>query len=231
MLLGRLTKNIPRSLNQFLDDLGGYYSGYCISLAAIIAIVISLRVAREQNQLQERQLKQDLFERRYAVFLAGESVVPYDPSCANLHPHQTGPSDGNCGILGLQQTFNLESLRGKFDTDTYLSPYSDIVALMVFEHQTYMMNLLTRIGWQIRYALRARNVRDLTANGVDETTQELVDYMLFVDETPLANKIEGTSGFAEIRLAGLAITCASDEWTMPSGCGQPPRETLTRSSS
>ena len=99
--------------------------------------------------------------------------------------------------LVIQQTFNLESLRGKFDTDAYLSPYSDIVALMVFEHQMHMMNLLTRIGWQTRYALRAGNVRDLTTDGVGETTHELVDYMLFVDEAPLANKIEGTSGFAE----------------------------------
>ena len=96
-----------------------------------------------------------------------------------------------------QQTFNLGSLGGKFDTDAYLSPYSDIVALMVFEHQMRMMNLLTRIGWQTRYALRAGNVRNLSTNGVGEITHELVDYMLFVDEAPLANKIEGTSGFAE----------------------------------
>jgi hypothetical protein len=27
---------------------------------------------------------------------------------------------------------------------------SDIVALMVFEHQMHMMNLLTRIGWEAR---------------------------------------------------------------------------------
>ena len=99
--------------------------------------------------------------------------------------------------LVTQQTLNLESLEGKFDTGAYLSPYSDIAALMVFEHQMHIMNLLTRIGWQARYALRAGNIRDLSANGVGETTQELVDYMLFVDEAPLANKIEGTSGFAE----------------------------------
>ncbi len=96
-----------------------------------------------------------------------------------------------------EQMFNLESLEGKFDTHAYLSPYSDIVALMVFEHQMRMMNLLTRIGWQTRYALRAGNVRDLTTNSIGEITHELVDYMLFIDEAPLASKIEGTSGFAE----------------------------------
>jgi hypothetical protein len=96
-----------------------------------------------------------------------------------------------------EQTLNLESLQGKFETDAYLSPYSDIVALMVFEHQMHMMNLLTRIGWQTRYALRSGNRGDLKANDLNDTTEALVDYMLFVDEAPLANKIEGTSGFAE----------------------------------
>jgi len=54
---------------------------------------------------------------------------------------------------------------------------SDIVALMVFEHQIHMMNLIAQ----------AR-----TADRVNE----LVDYMLFVDEAPLAGKVEGSSGFA-----------------------------------
>lgn len=95
------------------------------------------------------------------------------------------------------QTLNLASLAGRFDTDAYLSPYSDIVALMVFEHQMHMMNLLTRIGWQARYLVRNGNVLDLQANGLRASAEDLVDYMLFVDEVPLPNKIEGTSGFAE----------------------------------
>ena len=95
------------------------------------------------------------------------------------------------------QTLNLTSLAGRFDTDPYLSPYSDIVALMVFEHQMHMMNLLTRIGWQARYLLRNGNVDDLQANGLSASAEDLVDYMLFVDEAPLPNKIEGASGFAE----------------------------------
>ena len=35
----------------------------------------------------------------------------------------------------------------------YLSPYSDVVALMVFEHQMHMMNLFTRVGWDVRRSL------------------------------------------------------------------------------
>jgi len=97
----------------------------------------------------------------------------------------------------VDQAFNLASLTGRFDTTAYLSPYSDIVALMVFEHQMHMMNLLTRIGWQTRYLLRNGNVHDIKMNGLGDSAIDLVDYMLFVDEAPLLNKIEGTSGFAE----------------------------------
>ena len=106
------------------------------------------------------------------------------------------------------ETLNLNSLKGKFDTDAYLSPYSDIVALMVFEHQMRMMNLFTRLGWQTRYALFERDAHNAARSAVrtsldfnqgplGDTTSELVDYMLFVDEAPLANRIQGTSGFAE----------------------------------
>jgi hypothetical protein len=95
------------------------------------------------------------------------------------------------------QDLNLASLARRFDTDAYLSPYSDIVALMVFEHQMHMMNLLTRIGWQARYLLRNGSVHDIQTSGLSASAQDLVDYMLFVDEAPLPNKIEGSSGFVE----------------------------------
>ena len=91
------------------------------------------------------------------------------------------------------ETLNLDSLNGKFDTGAFLSPYSDIVALMVFEHQMHVMNLLTRLGWQARYAQSARGF----GQNYLRTADDLSDYMLFVDEAPLASAIHGTSGFAE----------------------------------
>jgi hypothetical protein len=106
------------------------------------------------------------------------------------------------------QRLNLESLKGKFDTDAYVSPYSDIVALMVFEHQMHMTNLLTRVGWEVRFALyhdqQKNNADDQDATNQPELAallrdhaKELVDYMLFVDEAPLGDKIRGTSGYSE----------------------------------
>jgi hypothetical protein len=81
------------------------------------------------------------------------------------------------------------SVEGLFDLAGYPTPYSDVVALMVLEHQSRMLNLMTWAGWESRLgnASRARLAVD-----------DLTDYMLFVDEAPLATPIEGSSGFAEI---------------------------------
>jgi hypothetical protein len=87
----------------------------------------------------------------------------------------------------------LASLDGKFDLKAYLSPYSDIVALMVLEHQTRMTNLLTRVGWEARLAAGKQD----GAARVREAAADLVDYLLFVDEAPFSSSIRGSSGFAE----------------------------------
>lgn len=97
-----------------------------------------------------------------------------------------------------RETLNLESLKEKFDTGAYLSPYSDIAALMVFDHQMRMINLLTRMGWETRYGLYEEKMNHTPiGTRLRDTANELVDYMLFVDEAPLAGKIQGTSGFSE----------------------------------
>jgi hypothetical protein len=89
----------------------------------------------------------------------------------------------------------LKTLSGLFETDSYLSPYSDIVALLVFDHQARMMNLLTRLGWQTRIAAFERRA-PASDPALRATANELVDYMLFVDEAPL-DRISGTSGYAQ----------------------------------
>jgi hypothetical protein len=100
----------------------------------------------------------------------------------------------------------LASLDGQFDLEGYPSRYSDVVALMVLEHQAYMTNLLTRVGWEARLASfeertpspapSARGGRSTGAARVREAAQDLVDYLLFVDEAPLARRVQGSSAFA-----------------------------------
>jgi hypothetical protein len=66
------------------------------------------------------------------------------------------------------------------------TPYSDVVALMVLEHQAHMVNLILRADW----------VSDLGTREIDAAVEQLVRYMLFTREARLANPIQGTSGFA-----------------------------------
>jgi hypothetical protein len=75
-----------------------------------------------------------------------------------------------------------------------LTPHSDIAALLVFDHQMHMMNLLTRLGWETRVVLADARA-DASAH-IGRAAAEVVDYLLFVDEAPLASRVEGSSGFA-----------------------------------
>jgi hypothetical protein len=79
----------------------------------------------------------------------------------------------------------LTPLRMSFTPDGYLRATSDIVALMTFEHQTQMTNLLTRLNWDAGLGLP-----------LDADLDATVRYMLFQDEVPLKEPVEGASAFA-----------------------------------
>ena len=97
------------------------------------------------------------------------------------------------------------STDGLFDPDGYPAVSSDIAAHLVFAHQAGMTNLLTRASYEARAAdplLHApftstpeEDVR--IASMMAGVASELVDYLLFVDETKLTGTIRGSSGFAE----------------------------------
>jgi hypothetical protein len=89
------------------------------------------------------------------------------------------------------------------DVGDYLTPHSDIVALLVFEHQLHAMNLMTRAAWEHRLAgwqAGRGGASGASATAVAprvlEAVDELVEYLLFVDEPPLG-VVKGNSGFAE----------------------------------
>jgi hypothetical protein len=91
-------------------------------------------------------------------------------------------------------TVSTRALPGMLDTTSYPASSSDIVALTVFDHQMRMMNLLTRIGWEVRVAT-AEHRLDLAHGAQRVAIDEFVDYMLFIDEAPFADRIQGASGF------------------------------------
>jgi hypothetical protein len=100
---------------------------------------------------------------------------------------------------------SVASVAGLFDPGGFLGMSSDIAALLTFSHQTHMTNLLTRAAWEARAADPALHPGVLDAPGrmqavealMNGIAEEVVDYMLFVDEAPLPNPITSGSGFAE----------------------------------
>ena len=103
---------------------------------------------------------------------------------------------------------NVVDLNDRFKTSYYLTPHSDIVALMVLEHQTGMLNRLARAGMDTRMALHyereinkaldrpADERSDSTRSRIRSVGEPVVQYMLFRDETRLTDRIKGTSSFA-----------------------------------
>jgi len=90
-------------------------------------------------------------------------------------------------LLESRDTQNITDLSKRFDTSTYLSPYSDLIALMTLEHQTRMTNLLTRAGWDAR----------IESPGVDADIESVVTCMLFADEARLMDTVAGVSTFTK----------------------------------
>jgi hypothetical protein len=99
---------------------------------------------------------------------------------------------------------NLDTLQGLFDTRPYLTDKSDIVALLVLQHQVDVQNLITRVNFEVRTALAKDRApsRGASAELPDKTRAELkgfmdqlVDAMLFVDAARFTGQLTGNSGF------------------------------------
>ena len=82
------------------------------------------------------------------------------------------------------------------DLSAYPLPTSDLAALMVFDHQGYAINLLTRLGWETRFAA-AEGRLDFTKGDLGDILKETVDYFLFVGETEIASPVQAGSAFAK----------------------------------
>ena len=101
----------------------------------------------------------------------------------------TDPSD--LGAMITSETVHVTNLTGRFDMTGYVSPYSDIVALLVLEHQAQMLNLITRVGWEARVG------GEVAHRPFASAVEEFVDYLLFIDESPLPGPIAGPTPFAK----------------------------------
>lgn len=110
--------------------------------------------------------------------------------------------------LDMEDGANVTNLQGRVNTKPYLSSHSDIVALMVLEHQTRMHNLITRANFTTRSAQHYDKVMnramdrpedyrsDSAKRRISSAADKLVEYMLFADELQLTDRVAGTSNFA-----------------------------------
>jgi hypothetical protein len=106
----------------------------------------------------------------------------------------TGNSDAlsHLGNAAFKSEAEAETVDANFKG--FLAPGSDLVALMVFDHQMHMTNLLTRIGWETRFAMYEKT---MTPEKLAGMAAEIVDYMLFLDEARMGSSVRGTAGFEE----------------------------------
>ena len=96
---------------------------------------------------------------------------------------------------GDDTNLNLTSLRRLLNPSRYLTPSSDIVALMTLEHQTHLINLFTRISWEAKIARHNGELDTTERNARQRGVEEIVRYMLFADEVAIDGPIQGVSSF------------------------------------
>ncbi len=97
----------------------------------------------------------------------------------------------------------IKSVAGMVDVKNYLRPTSDVVSLLVLEHQVKMHNLLNAAAMNYRrsvYFMKILNPDADPAQGsagdvADSGAKDIVNYLFFKDETDLGDGVEGDPGF------------------------------------
>ncbi|MEM9368064.1 MAG: hypothetical protein AAGD07_18885 [Planctomycetota bacterium] len=99
-------------------------------------------------------------------------------------------------------------LRDNFRTENYLTAHSDLVALMVLEHQTQMHNAIAAANYETRLALHQSyqmnelldrpqgHVSDIAKRRISSSADRVLRYLLFCDEFQLSDRVSGTTDFA-----------------------------------
>ncbi len=85
-------------------------------------------------------------------------------------------------------------LAKQFDTEPYLSPHSDAIALLVLAHQTYVHNLITLARYESLKASSYGNSPTLPVP-VQGAAERLLRAMFFVGEAEYPARVTGTSAF------------------------------------
>ncbi|MHB8865426.1 MAG: hypothetical protein ACYC6N_23855 [Pirellulaceae bacterium] len=110
--------------------------------------------------------------------------------------------------LDVESGANLVELAERIDVTPYLSPHSDIVALMLLEYQVTAHNRLTAANYSARITARdaqimnealghdAGSESESTRRRLDAAAERVLDVLLMVNEQVLTAPITGTSSCA-----------------------------------
>lgn len=118
----------------------------------------------------------------------------------------------------LPKTSDLQDVSGLIDSSKYLRPTSDIVALMVLEHQCKMHSLFNAASLNYRRAYHfgktinpSENPDDGSAGRVAESwAKKIVDYMFYKNEADLGEGVEGSAEFQKAFMAQFPKTADGD---------------------
>lgn len=145
--------------------------------------------------------KSDFAKRWGGWYVTGQSgeMSHLGNSLFNRHePQQASPEAGN-----------RDSLAGLVNTTPYLSDHSDVVALMVMEHQTQMHNALASANYESRRAVHQSFqmnemldrpegfLSESAERRLDKSAERVVSHLFYCDEFQLTDQVIGSSDFAE----------------------------------
>lgn len=97
--------------------------------------------------------------------------------------------------LDLKSNANRTSLAEYVNLDAYARATSDIVALLVLEHQVEVQNRITRLNFESRTLLADNS--ELGSDELDTLLRPLLDSLFMAHEAPLTDTIVGSSGYKE----------------------------------
>jgi len=100
--------------------------------------------------------------------------------------------------IDIEKGSNVTDLSRCFDTKQYLTPNSDIVALMVFEQQMYVQNVLTSTSLRVRSLQATPEVTPDFLVQVQRACEPLVEALLCVGESKLTSPIRGSDSFSKM---------------------------------
>ncbi len=110
----------------------------------------------------------------------------------NIQVHSVKELDN----LDRVRKINLDSLDGLFDTKPYITGKSDIVALLVLEHESTIYNMITRMRFRAsKVPLQDGQMSARDAHMEQVMSDKLLQAMLFVGAAQFGDRITGSSGF------------------------------------